>query len=71
MEKIITTLLEWNISALPKGAKFMEGTDPDGNGNYQTITYYTGGNNTTAIVRKINMTYNANGNVQTLAVIQD
>jgi hypothetical protein len=71
MDKVTATLLEWSISALPKGAKFMEGTNPDGNGNFQTITYYIGSDNTTAIIRQISMTYNGSGNVQTLTVIQD
>lgn len=45
---------------------YLSETNPDTNGNYQTITFLNGGSGGTT-VRTLSLTYDANGNVTTLA----
>lgn len=52
------------ISNLPFNADYIEETNPDANGNYQTITYKQGGSGGT-IVKTITITYDSNGGILT------
>ena len=53
-----------NKSNLPFGANYMIQSNPDANGNYQTITYKKNGV-AGSVVKIITLTYDANGNVVT------
>jgi hypothetical protein len=50
--------------SLPFGADYLAQSNPDGNGNYQTITYKTGGASGVT-VKTITLTFDGSGNVLT------
>lgn len=56
---LIKRLLNINQQSLPYGADYFIQSNADGNGNYQTIVYKTGGSGGTT-VKTITLTFDAN-----------
>lgn len=64
MNDFLQAILNAGESSLPFGADYMAQSNADANGNYQTITYKTGGAAGTT-VKTITLTFDSSGNVLT------
>lgn len=62
---LIKRLLNNSQQNLPYGADYMVQSNADSSGNYQTITYKTGGSGGT-IVKTLTLTFNSSGVVLTI-----
>lgn len=59
------TIRVYSAGNMPYGADYLVQSNADVNGNYQTITYKSGGSGGTT-VKTVNLTFDANGGVLTL-----